>query len=538
VAEALGDELNQFNVRIFSTDVDPEAIAFARRGRYPPSALDSVPEGIRDRHFTREGDHYEVKKSVRMLTVFGQHDLGQRAPFPRVDLTLCRNVLIYFTTDLQRRALQLFAFSLRDGGYLVLGKAESTTPLPEYFVLEQPRLKIYRRQGERVLIPPARIKDSQSILPIRQVTGQRASTLTGLQPSMGRSSSRAAAADRAESVMMRLPVGVVQVDRRYDIQLINASARRLLEIHGPAIGDDFVHLLQPQIATAVRVQLDAGFRGEATMQEYELPSPSIPEPTVRALRITVEHSQAESDEAESVLVLVVDMTEGLRSRRGLEGALKETRAEHDRVMEQARALQARNGELTTANEALTTANAELRSTNEELLVANEEVQAATEEVETLNEELQATNEELETLNEELQATVEELNTTNEDLEARSAELQHSADELEQARNRLENETRRLQLVLDSLPDAVVAVGADGSVTLTNEVYRSLMADGAPLKDEHGHPLDAAALPISRAARGEEFSMRVIAPDGKPLLAESSVARSNGESVSIVRFRPS
>ena len=70
------------------------------------------------------------------MTVFGEHDLARRAPFPRIDLTLCRNVLIYFTAELQRRALQLFAFSLRDGGVLVLGKSETTSPLPELFVLE------------------------------------------------------------------------------------------------------------------------------------------------------------------------------------------------------------------------------------------------------------------------------------------------------------------------------------------------------------------------------------------------------------------
>ena len=71
---------------------------------------------------------FEVRKQVRALTIFGQHDLGQRAPFPRIDLELCRNVLIYFTPELQRRALQLFTFSLRDGGYLVLGKSETTNP--------------------------------------------------------------------------------------------------------------------------------------------------------------------------------------------------------------------------------------------------------------------------------------------------------------------------------------------------------------------------------------------------------------------------
>ena len=68
-------------------------------------------------------------------------------------------MLIYFTPELQRRALQLFTFSLRDGGYLVLGKSETTNPLAEYFTLEQPQLKVYRRQGDRTLFPPSRYRD-------------------------------------------------------------------------------------------------------------------------------------------------------------------------------------------------------------------------------------------------------------------------------------------------------------------------------------------------------------------------------------------
>ena len=104
-----------------------------------------------------------MSKEIRSLVVFGEHDLGERAPFPRIDLILCRNVLIYFTPDLQKRALQLFAFSLLPGGYLVLGNAETSTPYAEHFILDQPRLKVYRRAGERVMIPPARIRESAPV---------------------------------------------------------------------------------------------------------------------------------------------------------------------------------------------------------------------------------------------------------------------------------------------------------------------------------------------------------------------------------------
>src|SRR5579862_1665710 len=153
VAEALGNDLEQFQVRIFATDVDAEAIAFARRGVYPIAAFADVPEELVTRYFTRDEDHYTAKKRLRSLLIFGQHDLAQGAPFPQLDLVLCRNVLIYFTADLQERALQLFAYALREGGLLVLGQAEAPSTLARYFQIQHKVAKLFRRHGARLSLP-------------------------------------------------------------------------------------------------------------------------------------------------------------------------------------------------------------------------------------------------------------------------------------------------------------------------------------------------------------------------------------------------
>src|SRR5205085_12034906 len=118
---------------------------------YPGPALALLPDDLAARYFTPVDGAYEVGQRVRDLVVFGQHDLGQRPPFPRIDLCVCRNVLIYFTADLQQRALRLFAIALRDGGLLVLGKAETTLTLPGSSVPLDRHLKTYRRQGDRLL---------------------------------------------------------------------------------------------------------------------------------------------------------------------------------------------------------------------------------------------------------------------------------------------------------------------------------------------------------------------------------------------------
>lgn len=244
VAETLGEEIEQFQVQIFATDLDNDAVAFARRGIYPHAALTGLPEELISRYFVKLDGVYEVTKQLRGLVIFGQHDLGQRAPFPHIDLVLCRNVLIYFTKELQARALQLFAFAPRDGGYLALGKAETVHPLDAYFTSADGHLKLYRRRGERVLCPIARIDDLREItqrLPMpEQWLQQRPPIYQNMQDTEHihlASTHPTPSAQRARTsgewlgnIVLDLPLGVVVVDRRYDIQAINSAAPRLLGI--------------------------------------------------------------------------------------------------------------------------------------------------------------------------------------------------------------------------------------------------------------------------------------------------------------------
>ena len=508
VADALGNELPSFTVRIFATDLDEEAIAFARRGRYPASAMSAVHPDLLSRWFQRDGDQYEVNKEVRTLVVFGQHDLGQRAPFPRIDLTLCRNVLIYFTLELQKRALQLFAFSLRDGGYLVLGKAESSTPYAEHFILEQPRLKVYRRAGERVLLPPARLRGSVPT-PAQGADGRREPAWAVAPGAAEPREIRSPTGNRLDDLLLRMPVGMVVIDASYDIQFVNAAARRLLGIHGPGIGSDFVHLVNQLPSEELRSAVTAVLQGvpRVATRAFALQSDDGAESTHVQL-ILQPHRRHAADSVTGVVIVVLDVSDVVRDRSELEVKLDRSREDTSQLVDRMERIGRSNRELLQANEQMTNANAVLRTANEELLIANEEVQAATEEVETLNEELQATNEELETLNEELQATVEEPNTTNDDLESRSRELAEAAASLAAQRQTSELERERLTLILDGMSEAVLVVDTEGRTVATNRAYDEQFGVGAPLlpEDRVGHELPTDEWPQARASRGESFSM--------------------------------
>jgi two-component system CheB/CheR fusion protein len=461
-AELLHDVEEPISVRIFATDLDEEAIVFARRGFYPAESIRQLPPAWIDRYFTRSGDGYEVGKRIRSMTVFGQHDLGQRAPFPRIDLCLCRNVLIYFTRELQVRALQLFAFSLRDGGYLVLGKAESTGALTDYFRPVSSALKIFQRQGARILIPPTRMKDTSlsaetrlsldRALPVLQAV----STMRGAEP-------RLTATETFGSFLAHSPIGITIVDRNYDIVGMNVAARTMLEIHGVGIGEDLVHLVRGFAGNELRDLIDAAFRNEAPpMREFAVREPSGP--AERWLRIACSPDRASAGmRSEVVAILTVDVTSDVLRRNALEGTTATSDARLAELSAHVEDLERRHRALLSANDDLTVANNDLRSLNEQLLISSEEAASANEEIETLNEEMQATNEELETLNEELQATVEELNTTNDELESRGAELERINGVRESILGRIEVERDVLGRALDTLSGPLAVLGDAGSL---------------------------------------------------------------------------
>jgi two-component system CheB/CheR fusion protein len=525
LAETLGEELDLFDVRIFATDADPGAISYARAGAYPGRALSGLSAEDIGRYFTHDNGTYYVRKRIRSMIVFGEHDLGRRAPFPRIDLVLCRNVLIYFTQQLQQFVLRSFAYSLSDNGVLVLGKAETTSPLPAYFETEEARLRIYRRRGERIVMPAALIASPAQVhrpqLPLHDWFGSR--------PPGRRSPAEAqtqAPSLANNEFLLGFPFGIVVVNRSYDIQAINSAARNLLSIHTAAIGEDLIHTARDLPYSQIRETIDSTFLDGAhsVMAEFSVDDVATSEP--RYVYLTC-YPLGEKKPTELVTVVIEDISDRVRDRIRLREELdsaiverqeasrrsdemrviarSETAAEIKQQQQQIERLLDTNRELIDANDELTRLIDELRARNEELMLMTEEAQAATEEVETLNEELQATNEELETLNEELQATVEELDTTNDELQSRSVEIQ----ELGQA---TERERARLETTLRGVADAVLVVDRAGQIDLANEAAHRMFGNEADpdatvegaLRDYDGHEIPPEEMPHVLAARGENF----------------------------------
>ena len=145
LAEKLGPRLADFDISIYGTDVDAETITRARRAEYEPARVAGVKKEWLDRYFDKNGK-YKVKGEIRRLVKFGLLNLVSDPPISRLDLLLCRNVIIYFSRELQDRLFMRFHRALNQGGFLVLGKAEVPTgPAQALFRQVDREWRVYRK---------------------------------------------------------------------------------------------------------------------------------------------------------------------------------------------------------------------------------------------------------------------------------------------------------------------------------------------------------------------------------------------------------
>ncbi len=477
LTDMLAMELPAWSIKIFATDLDESAINFARRGFYSDNMLKGLPIAYRDRFFEHVDHGYRISKTLRQMVIFGQQDLSRSAPFPRIDIVLCRNVLIYFTPELQDYVLNQFAFSLNPNGYLFLGKAETVRPTQSFYELINKHSKIYRCIGNA--LPSIR---RQSLMDIYTPHSEGSPMNRESKNSSKQHYDQDTNANlieigqlrRFNEVLLRfLPIGIVIIDRAYHILTVNGSARRLLGLRDISVEQDFLHAVRGIPYQETRTAIDSVFleRSATTLNEVELDVDAGG--NGRFVNLSIALIQLESTLPDFGTISIVDVTEQVQIRRQLETV----QVEQQHLMND---LSSANKRLSDVNKELIDANEELQVANEELVLTYEELQASIEEFETTNEELQATNEELETNNEELQATNEELETTNDELRARTSELQEFM-------SIVDSERVRLSEIVEFAPFYILVLrGTQFLVEAYNPHYAHLL-DGRSIQ---GHPLEA------------------------------------------------
>ncbi|WP_245515469.1 CheR family methyltransferase [Rhizobium deserti] len=386
-------------VQIFATDLDARALAIARAGRYSAAISSQVRSDRLARWFVREGDTYCVAKDLREMCIFSPHNIVKDAPFSRVDILSCRNLLIYLDSDLQNRVIPIFHFSLRPSGILFLGSSENVTRHSKLFAPVDRKSRLFRRLETATRVIPD--------FPLSSRARSLDVSLPSQTPLLQTGRLSASISRQAEVVAERYAPAYVVVDSHFDVLHFSGRTGRYLE---PASGTATLNLLS-LAHRDLRVDLRSALQRASTEAvRVEIPRVLLrQDDRTHAVNLVVE--PLGTSDITSIVVLFQDagqVAEGIAS----EGA-RLTNEEHVQRLETD--LRVTRDRLQATIEELESTNEELKSSNEEYQSINEELQSANEEMETSKEELQSVNEELQTVNGELAHRVAELDRTNSDL---------------------------------------------------------------------------------------------------------------------------
>ncbi|QNE39724.1 chemotaxis protein CheR [Hymenobacter sp. NBH84] len=402
------DPSRYLKIQIFATDISAESIDFARTGLYPENIVADVSPERLERFFQKVDGHYQIRKEVRDLVVFALHNINKDAPFTKLDLLCCRNLLIYLSGELQKNLLPVFHYALNPNGILFLGPSENITGFQDLFQPLDVKWKISRRTETAASLPrlanfPFSLSSHPMALPVPPV-------LVPASSSARRDGGPFASLIQKELLRTYAPPAVV-INSKGEILYVNGRTGKYLE---PAPGLSGMNLFE-----MAREELNfeisgAVFRATQSREDVVVDNVRVRTDTgQQVLRLSVRHLGETDNLAGLLLVVFEDQPTPRRLRLGKQSGSLEQRNDVASALE--KELQYTKHRLQTTIEEMESSLEELKSTNEELQSANEELQSTNEEAMTNKEEMQSLNEELLTLNMQYMARTEELTQSANDM---------------------------------------------------------------------------------------------------------------------------
>ncbi len=354
--------LSSVKVQIFATDIDKEAVDRARQGVYLPTITTDVSPERLQRFFAKDEYGYRVSKTIREMVVFAPQNLIMDPPFTKLDLLCCRNLLIYFTAELQKKLLPLFHYTLNPGGILFLGSSETIGGFQDLFSTVDHKWKIFRRK-ESPAAATGLVDLPSALFPHEQGRTNKAPKIP-MEPGVS-------LADLSRQLLLeRFVPPSVLVNESGDILYIQGRTGRYLE---PASGEAAMNVFT-MAREGLRLELGALVR-KALLQRREVERDG--------LRVQVNGGY-------QTVKLLIRPLSGRSITRGMVLVSFEDRqtAKSDRQKKEtskpSKAAEELSKELKYTKEQLQTTVEEMETSQEELKSANEELQQKIEDVSQSN----------------------------------------------------------------------------------------------------------------------------------------------------------
>jgi len=395
-----------FKVQIYATDIDKEAIESARKGIYPDNIVQDVSEERLQQFFIKEDDVFRVRSEIREMIVFAVQNVLTDPPFTRLDLLSCRNLLIYLSSETQKKLMKLFYYTLNPRGLLLLGSSESVGDAADLFSPLDHRQKLFEHK-ENLVARSLLVEFSTTPTPYEvQMYGAKT----------GHRGSRASITEMAQSIILQnIAPPAVLINDQGDILYLTRQTGKYLE---PPVGKANMNIYA-MAREGLKMELGIAILKAKTDKK----------------KITIEGLKVKENGDDQTFNLTVTPFEKPDAMRGLLMVLFEDVTAPVKVAGVDRGKSRSASRLDVINEEL---GKELQHTKERLQIIIEEMETSQEELKSANEELQSTNEELQSTNEEMVTSKEELQSLNEELTTLNAELQSKNEELSETSDDLKN----------------------------------------------------------------------------------------------------
>lgn len=390
-----------YTLQIFATDLDPDAINRARRAVYPDKIVTEMSPGRLQRFFVKEGSDYRICKEIREMVTFATQNVIMDPPFTKLDILVCRNLLIYLTPELQKKLLPLFHYSLNPGGVLLLGSAESVSAYSELFAPLSIKSRLFRRRESVLSTEP--IAFPTTFVPVRSGVSKE---LPLMKPAVNLQS-------LAEHLLLQhFSPSAVLTNNKGDILYISGRTGKYLE---PAAGKANWNIFA-MAREGLRFDLGSAFQKALRQKEAVTVKTFVTGTSnseLQSVSLTVQAIEEPEELRGMVMIVFNDVSVPLekkargRSRTALTG--------NSTILELEQELLLARETLQSTREEMQSSQEELTSTNEELQSTNEELQSTNEELTTSREEMQSLNEELQTVNAEQQSKMDEFARVNDDM---------------------------------------------------------------------------------------------------------------------------
>jgi PAS domain S-box-containing protein len=393
VIEKISTLRKDVKLQIFASDVDERALTVARNGVYPDSIAESISSGRLKRFFTKEDHSYRVTPELRDAVVFANQNILSDAPFSKLDLISCRNLMIYLTPDAQERVIQMFHFALKDGGALLLGMSETTGNHEALFQPLSKKFRVYRCVGNA--------RSRAFDFPIVQRPYANAG-LVQTHAQFQAAGNKLAELSQSLLVEHYAPAAVL-INAQSETLYFEGPTDKYLRVPSGETSRDLLAMARQ----GLRARLSSAIR-TARQEETETNERAIIERGSDRVGVTIKVHPVTLDETKLFLVTFAD-----QPATPTVPATDASSGEANRQLEQE----------------LETTRTDLRNTIRDFEGSTEELKAVNEEAMSMNEEFQSTNEELETSKEELQSLNEELTTLNTQLQQKIDDERRLSDDL-------------------------------------------------------------------------------------------------------------